>query len=79
MIDLYAHTDFWARAIEKEMKTVFPSFELDDDDTTILPGYKHIVCHMISDVKAHDLMRKARYVAGSHMTEPPRSLFTPIS
>ena len=33
MIDLDTHTNFWARAIEKEMKTVFPAFELNNDDT----------------------------------------------
>jgi hypothetical protein len=34
-------------------------------------GYKHITCHLIFDVKS-DLTRKARYVAGGHLTDPPK-------
>ena len=36
-------------------------------------GYKEITCHFIFDVKM-DLTRKARYVAGGHITNPPLSM-----
>jgi hypothetical protein len=36
-------------------------------------GYQEITCHMVFDVKM-DLTRKARFVAGGHMTEIPASL-----
>ena len=37
------------------------------------PGYKKIRCHMNFEVKI-DLRRKARYVAGGHLTDPPSSI-----
>ena len=37
-------------------------------------GYQKIRCHMIFDVKMKDFRRKARYVAGGHMTEAPVTL-----
>ena len=36
-------------------------------------GFQEIKRHMIFDVKM-DLTRKARFVAGSHLTEPPASI-----
>jgi hypothetical protein len=35
------------------------------------PGLKNIDCHMVFDVKL-DLVRKARFVAGGHQTDPPK-------
>lgn len=70
-IDRKTGTDFWRRAIEKEMKNVMPAFEFKDGDP-ILPGWKHIRCHMVFDIKSHDLTRKARLVAGGHLTDPPK-------
>jgi Reverse transcriptase (RNA-dependent DNA polymerase) len=62
-------TTFWRDAIDKEMAVVRPAFLMDPLDRK--PG-KHawIVCHMIFDIKP-DLTRKARFVAGGHMTDPP--------
>ena len=42
-------------------------------DKTVYVGFQEIACHMIFDVKM-DLTRKARFVAGGHMTEPPASI-----
>ena len=36
-------------------------------------GYSEITGHLVFDVKA-DFTRKARYVAGGHLTEPPASI-----
>jgi hypothetical protein len=33
------------------------------------PGFKKIDCHMVLDLKL-DLVRKARFVAGGHQTDP---------
>lgn len=38
-----------------------------------LVGYQEIKCHVIFDVKM-DFTRKARFMAGGHMTETPGSL-----
>jgi len=37
-------------------------------------GHTHIKHHLIFDVKHVSLERKARYVAGGHMTTPPVSI-----
>ena len=76
-IDEETGTDFWRRAIEKEMKNVRPAFERWDEGTVEdaqsgkrLVGYQEIKCHMVFDIKM-DFTRKARYVAGGNTTEPP--------
>ena len=38
-----------------------------------LNGYQEIKCHVIFDIKM-DFTRKARFVAGGHMTETPVAL-----
>ena len=69
-IDARTGTTFWRDAIEKEMRNVSIAFEFKDDDKMPI-GCKRINCHMIFDVK-FDLARKARFVAGGHMTDPPK-------
>ena len=69
-IDDQTGTNFWRKVIEKVIKNVGLAFEFRDDDTVPI-GYKHITCHMIFDVKT-DLLRKARLVAGDHLTNPPK-------
>jgi hypothetical protein len=76
-IDEETGTDLWRRAIEREMKNVRPAFERWDEGMVEdartgkrLVGYQEIACHMVFDIKM-DFTRKARYVAGGNMTEPP--------
>jgi len=69
-IDARMGTTFWRDAIEKEMRNVLPAFKFDDHDAVPV-GYKKITCHMIFDVKMVGLVRKARFVAGGHLTDPP--------
>jgi hypothetical protein len=64
-------TTFWRNGIAKEMKNVMPAFEFRDNDRMPV-GYKEIKCHMIFDIKAFSLQRKARLVAGGHTTDPPK-------
>ena len=65
------------------MKKVMIAFEYDESLTPdqireglakgSYVGFQEIRCHMIFDVKM-DLTRKARFVAGGHLTEPPSSI-----
>ena len=49
------------------------AFQILEEDEQPPVGYTVITCHLIFDVKM-DLTRKARYVAGGHLTDPPSSL-----
>jgi Reverse transcriptase (RNA-dependent DNA polymerase) len=71
-IDRQTRTTLWRDAIEKEFTNVKPAFEIRDDLTVGPPGFKEIQCHLIFDEKAETLKRKAQYVAGGHMTDPPK-------
>jgi hypothetical protein len=69
-IDRDTGTDYWRKAIEKEMKNVSIAFEFNAED--LIPvGHKEIKCHMIFDVKI-TLVRKARFVADGHKVEEPK-------
>jgi hypothetical protein len=72
-IDKETGTDLWAKAIVKEMLHVSPAFEILDPGSPAPIGSKWIPCHMIFDVKM-DFTRKARFVAGGHITDPPTSI-----
>ena len=80
-IDKETGTDFWWKAIQKELQKVMVAFEFDDgltpeqvrQDKSLYVAFQEITCHMIFDVKM-DLTRKARFVAGGHLTEPPTSI-----
>lgn len=78
-IDKETGTDFWRRALEKEMKNVIPAFEEwigsieDARHGQHLVGFQEIKCHMIFDIKMENFTRKARFVAGGHTTETPVS------
>ena len=66
----------WWDAICKEMKNVRIAFELFEGcEADIPPGYQEVKCHMIFDVKmGENFRRKARMVAGGHMTDAPATL-----
>lgn len=72
-IDRRTGTDFWARAIAKEMKAVSKAFQILDPDARHPPGYTPIEVHMVFDIKA-DFTRKARLIAGGHVTDAPSSM-----
>ena len=57
------------------MKNVRIAFDTYDGDIDDLVGYHFVKCHMIFDVKmGENFRRKARIVAGGHMTTLPSSL-----
>jgi hypothetical protein len=70
-IDAETGTDYWRKAIDKEMGNVRVAFEFNDDDKVPI-GHQEITCHMIFDVKIC-LTRKARLVAGGHKVTVPKS------
>ena len=72
-IDRENGNNFWKDAILKEMKNNKIAFNILKEDEKVPIGHKQIRCHLIFDVKM-DFTRKARYVAGGHMTDPPASI-----
>ena len=75
LIDKRNGNRLWQDAIEKEMENIFPAFTLYNGDPKELIGFQLIRCHMIFDVKlGENFRRKARFVAGGHMTAPPATL-----
>eukprot|EP00978_Attheya_sp_CCMP212_P042980 scaffold272243_cov20-Attheya_sp.AAC.1 len=55
------------------MKNVMPAFQFLEGDMPAPVAHKKIQCHMIFDIKM-DFTRKARSVAGGHLTDPPASI-----
>jgi len=82
-IDKETGTDFWTKAIQKEMKNVSIAFKewngsvKDARDGKNLVGYQEIKCHMVFDIKMDgNFTRKARFVAGGHTVEKPEATST---
>ena len=65
---------YWADAISKEMKNVQVAFKILDPDEKVPQDHEFVRCHMIFDVKMEDFRRKARLVAGGHMTSAPATM-----
>jgi len=74
-IDKENGNSLWRDAIAKEMQAaVRIAFRMLEDGQKPPPGYQFMSCHMIFDVKLDGFKRKARLVAGGHMTEAPAVL-----
>lgn len=74
-VDLENGDTLWQDAIRKEMDNVMVAFKPYDGNPKELVGYQEIKCHMIFDVKlGENFRRKARYVAGGHLTETPAAV-----
>ena len=63
----------WQDSIKKEMTNVQVALKFNDDGGNIPIGFKEITCHLVFDVR-FDLTRKARYVAGGHLTKVSPSM-----
>jgi hypothetical protein len=72
-IDLANGNTLWQDAIEKEMKNAKVAFKMPPRGERPPPGYTEITCHLVFDVKL-DMTRKARYVAGGHLTDVPSNM-----
>jgi hypothetical protein len=64
----------WADAIAKEMKNVRAAFCILPDGERAPNGYQCIHCHMVFEVKMESFQRKARLVAGGHLTDAPATI-----
>jgi hypothetical protein len=81
-IDKLTGTNHWEMALKKEMTKVCVAYKAKEgvsaDDVRKgrvrdMIGFQEIKCHIIFDVKM-DFTRKARFVAGGHMTQPASSI-----
>jgi hypothetical protein len=72
-IDRDTGTTLWYDAIQKEMTNNAVAFQFLEPQDNVPYGYKKITLHMVFDVKM-DFTRKARLVAGGHLTDPPASI-----
>lgn len=72
-IDKETGTDYWFKALEKEMKHVRPAFNVLEEGIPPPIGSQWIPCHMVFDVKM-DFTRKAHFVAGGNFAQPPSCL-----
>ena len=72
-IDQETGTTFWRDAIKKEMSAVWKAFEILQEGAPDPVAHKRIDVHMVFDIKP-DFTRKARLVAGGHMTDPPAAM-----
>ena len=79
-IDKKNKNTFWADAIAKEMKNVRVAFKILENGEKVPIGYQFINTHMIFDIKMEDFRRKARLVAGGHMTKdvPPTITYASV-
>ncbi len=72
-LDTLAGNKLWYNAIMKEMTKVMVAFDIKERETPPPPGHQFVNLHMVFDIKM-DFTRKARLVAGGHMTEAPNSI-----
>ena len=71
-IDKKNGNTLWQDAIAKEMANVRVAFKILTGGEEIPPGHQFMECHLVFDVKLGEgFRRKARLVAGGHMTEEP--------
>ena len=61
----------WDHAINVEMRDVAVAFDIKEVGEVAPVGYDFIPCHFVFDIKMENFRRKARYVAGGHVTNPP--------
>ena len=61
----------WSDAIGKEVRKMRVAFDILEEGSNPPPGYQFVKCHLVFDIKMEDLRRKARLVAGGHMTDVP--------
>ena len=64
----------WMDAILTEITNIRVAFDILKDGDHAPIGHKQINYHLIYYVKMEDFRRKARLVAGGHMTETPKCM-----
>ena len=68
-IDKETGTTFWRDAIEKEMKTIMVAFNILEEGSEKPTARNYIRCHLVFDIKAGSLKRKARFCADGSRIE----------
>jgi Reverse transcriptase (RNA-dependent DNA polymerase) len=69
--DEESKTTFWQDAIRKEMGgNILPAVKILEPHVSPPVGSQLIPCNIVFDIKM-DFTRKARYVAGGHVADPP--------
>jgi hypothetical protein len=72
-IDKETETDYWQKAIAKEMVHILPTFKFLLCSQSAPIGSKWIPCHMVSNTKI-DYRQQVCFVAGGHVTDLPTSI-----
>ena len=67
----------WRDTIQKEIFNVSIAFDILDLDEHAQVGYGYVGTNLIFDVKM-DFTRKARLIAGGHMTDLPENQYTMV-
>jgi hypothetical protein len=70
-IDKSNGNEDWRKSIQKEMNDVMIAFQVLEDTEDVPIGHEYVKCRVIFDLKMENFRRKARLVAGGHMTSPP--------
>ena len=70
-IDKECGNTLWQDPIAKEMVNVKVAFKVLPDGAKEPIAHQYIDCHLIYEIKLDGFHRKARLVAGGHMTEAP--------
>ena len=73
-LDKKNRNTLWANAIAKEMKNVRIAFKILANGEKVPIGFQRMQCHMAFDINMEDFHRKARLVAGGHMTDAPATI-----
>jgi len=73
-IDKENGNSLWRDVIAEEIQAMKIAFKMIEDGQKPPPGYQCMSCHIRLDVKLDGFKRKARLVAGGHMTEAPAVL-----
>ena len=71
MLDKANDNMLWSNDIAKEMTYIKIAFKILDDNESVPRNHQFFKCYMIFVIKMESFKRKARLVAGGHMTKAP--------
>ena len=77
-IDKETGTTFWRDAMEKEMKTVMVAFDILPEDAPKPTARSFLRCHLVFDIKAGSLRRKARFCADGSRIDPGGNTYASV-
>ena len=77
-IDKETGTTFWRDAIEKEMRTVMVAFDILPEGAPKPTARSFLRCHLVFDIKAGSLRRKARFCADGSRIDPDGNTYASV-